>query len=276
MASASAAAAESRERPQPCFRAAGQGPGVVCLHANASSSAQWRSLMELLAPSFHVFAPDLFDVGQSPSWPSDRFIQLKDEVKLIEPVLELAGSPLALVGHSYGGAVALKAALTLPGQVRALALYEPVLFSLVDGEKPAPNDADGIRSAMAHAARALAAGRDDVAAEMFIDYWAGAGAWKKTPEAQKPAIAKSVRNIRRWGHALLGEPTPLEAFRSLDIPVLYMMGARTTASARAVSRLLIGALPRVEVVQFAEAGHMGPMTHAALVNRTIRNFLAQV
>src|SRR5688572_28713969 len=93
----------------PHFRDAGTGPGVVCIHSNASSSAQWRGLMDLLAPRFRVLAPDSYGSGQSPEWPSDREITLRDEVALIEPVLALAGSPLALVGHSFGAAVALMA-----------------------------------------------------------------------------------------------------------------------------------------------------------------------
>jgi pimeloyl-ACP methyl ester carboxylesterase len=39
-----------------------------------------------------------------------------------------------LVGHSYGAAVALIAALATPGRVRAMALYEPTLFALLDAE----------------------------------------------------------------------------------------------------------------------------------------------
>ena len=73
-------------RPEPFFREAGSGPGVLCLHANASSSGQWRGLMDLLAPKFRVLAPGLYDVGSSPRWPSDRVIQLQDEVELVERV----------------------------------------------------------------------------------------------------------------------------------------------------------------------------------------------
>jgi pimeloyl-ACP methyl ester carboxylesterase len=78
--------------------------------------------MDLLAPKFRVLAPDSYGSGKSPEWPSDRVIGLQDEVVLIEPVLTRAGSPLALVDHSYGAAVALIAALANPGRVRAMAL----------------------------------------------------------------------------------------------------------------------------------------------------------
>jgi pimeloyl-ACP methyl ester carboxylesterase len=263
-----------RERlPEPFLREAGSGPGVVCLHANASTSGQWRGLMDRLAPEFRVLAPDLYDAGRSPRWPSDRVITLRDEVSLIEPVLERAGSGLVLVGHSYGGAVALKAAIMHPGRVRALALYEPTLFSLVDADRPPPNDADGIRRGIADVAAALEAGDPDAAAERFIDYWMWPGAWEETPLERKPPIAAAVANIRRWGHALFNEPAPLAAFRSLDVPILYMIGGRTTASALGVARLLAPVLPRAQFVKFEELGHMGPVTHPDIVNAAIARFL---
>src|SRR4029453_6316938 len=90
---------------EPFFREAGTGPGVVCIHSNASTSAQWRGLMDLLAPRFRVFAPDSYDAGKSPPCPPDGAFPLGGGVGLLEPVLTRAGSPLALVGHSYGAAV---------------------------------------------------------------------------------------------------------------------------------------------------------------------------
>jgi pimeloyl-ACP methyl ester carboxylesterase len=258
---------------EPFFREAGTGPGVVCIHSNASASGQWRGLMDLLAPKFRVLAPDSYDSGKSPQWPSDRIIHLLDEVALIEPVLTRAGSPLALVGHSYGAAVALIAALANPGRIRAMALYEPTLFALLDAETPAPNEAEGIRNAVADASVALDAGNQDAAAERFIDYWMGTGTWKQTPEQRKAPIAASVTNVRRWAHALFTEPTPLEAFRMLNVPVLYMVGKGSTPSAHGVARLLTKALPRVEVVEFENLGHMGPVTHPDPVNEVIKQFL---
>jgi pimeloyl-ACP methyl ester carboxylesterase len=261
---------------EPCVREAGTGPGVVCLHSNASASSQWRALMDRLAPRCRVLAPDSYGSGRSPEWPSDRVVRLDDEVALIEPVLARAGTPFTLVGHSYGAAIALIAALRNPGRVRALALYEPTLFALLDARSPPPNQADGIRNAVAAVGAALDAGDRDAAAREFIDYWMGAGSWQRTAQPRKAAIATSIVNLRRWAHALFTEPTPLAAFRALDVPVLYMTGARSTAAAHGVARLLCAALPRVERVEFADLGHMGPVTHPDTVNDAIERFLDRV
>ena len=260
---------------RPFTREAGSGAGVVCLHANASSSAQWRGLLDLLATGHHVLAPDLYGAGRSPDWPSDRQIALRDEADFIAPALAAAGdgSAVVLVGHSYGAAVALVTALANPGRVRALALYEPTLFSLLDAERAPPNEADGIKQAVAASVEALDRGDRDAAAQAFIDYWMGAGSWQATPESRRAPIAASIVNVRRWAHALTTEPAPLAAFRDLGIPVLLMTGGRTTASARGVARLLATALPRVEVLGFPDLGHMGPVTHPDPVNQAIAAFV---
>jgi pimeloyl-ACP methyl ester carboxylesterase len=258
--------------PQPHVRRAGSGPGLVCLHANASTSGQWRELMERLSDRYRVLAPDLHGAGKSPDWPSRAEIALRDEARFIAPVLAEAGVPYTLVGHSYGAAVALRVALDAPERVRAIAVYEPTLFGLVDQETPPPNDADGIRRAVAEGALLADAGDLDGAAERFIDYWMVPGSWRATPSGRQGPIRESIANIRRWGHALLSEPATLDDFRRLQVPVLLMTGAHSTPSAHAVVRLLGSALPRVTVLRFEELGHMGPVAHPGPVNAAIDAF----
>ena len=59
-----------------------------------------------------------------------------------------------------------------------------------------------------------------------------------------------------------------------SILVLYMAGKESPQSALGVARLLTGALPRVEVVEFDGLGHMGPTTHSQQANQVIARFLA--
>jgi pimeloyl-ACP methyl ester carboxylesterase len=141
---------------------------------------------------------------------------------------------------------------------------------------PSPNAADGIRNVSSSVAAALEIGDQYSAAEVFIDYWAGEGSWKRTPENQKAPIALSMRNAQKWWHALFNDPTPISAFRSLDIPVLYMTGNRSTKAAHGVAKLLTASLPQVEVIKFEDIGHMGPVTDPGQVNNAIAEFLSRI
>ena len=53
-------------QPKPFVRESGAGLDVICLHSNASSSSQWRGLIERLSPYYHVLAPDSYGSGKSP------------------------------------------------------------------------------------------------------------------------------------------------------------------------------------------------------------------
>ena len=118
--------------PAPFFREAGSGPGVVCVHSNASTSGQWRGLMDLLAPRFHVLAADTYGAGRSPPWPQERKVALRDEVALLDPVFARAGDRFSLVGHSYGGGIALLGALVHRHRLHAMRSTSPALFSGVE------------------------------------------------------------------------------------------------------------------------------------------------
>jgi pimeloyl-ACP methyl ester carboxylesterase len=258
----------------PHFREAGAGPAVVCLHSNASTSAQWRPLMERLSGRFRVIAVDAYGAGKSPDWPPGTPGWLDDELALLERLLNNIEGQFHLAGHSYGAALALKAALRNPSRVKPLALYEPTLFSLLLAQDPRHPAAQGIRDAAEDAATAVARGDSAAAAERFIDYWMGPGAWAAMPQTRQPAIAQSMRGIGYWAHALFNEPAPLSAFAALDVPVLYLVGGRSPASSRGVFDLLEKTLPNLRVKQFDGLGHMGPVTHPDLVNQAIERYLA--
>ena len=256
----------------PFFREAGTARrGVVCLHANASTSAQWRALMDLLAPRFRVLAPDLYGSGKSPPRPKGRPVGLRDEAAFLEPVFARAGDPFALVAHSYSGALALVAAARQPHRVRALALYEPSLFALV--ERETPRDVDGIRNAVRDAVAAQERGDAQGAARIFIDFWMGEGSFDGMPDKNKAPIAHAVADVQSWKDALFDEPTPLEAFARLEIPVLLLVGKRSPLSSRCVARVLARTLPRVKAVELQDCGHMAPLTHPGPVNELIADFV---
>jgi len=252
------------------------GPTVLCLHSNASSSGQWRSLMELLAPRFRVLAPDQLGAGRSPPWPPGKGSgdgRLDDEVALLAPVLDRMPGRFHLVGHSYGGALAMRLALSQPGRVLSLVMFEPTLFALLEQQQPGGAAAAGIARAAGAAAQAVALGDLDSAGRVFIDYWMGDGTWQAMPAERRSSTADAMRPIGTWAQALFAETARLNDIARLPMPVMLMGGSRSQASAREVLRLLRQALPQARAVTLPDVGHMGPVTHAEAVNREIEAFL---
>jgi pimeloyl-ACP methyl ester carboxylesterase len=258
---------------QPFFREQGSGPMVVCLHSNASSSSQWRSLADLLQERFRVIAVDGYDAGKSPPWPSSAPLRLEDEVRLLAPVLQGAGDRFHLVGHSYGGAVAIKAALMFPERVASVVTYEPTLFWLLSGSDPLRSPVEGIWRAATEGAAAVDRGDNAAGARRFIDFWMGSGSFDAMPPARQAAVASSVSTVRRWRDTLTQETTPLSALAALAMPVLCMYGEDSPESSLSVVRVLRETLPNVTMAPQAAMGHMGPITHPERVNTQIAQFL---
>ena len=113
----------------------------------------------------------------SSSWPAQRPLSLADEVALLDPVLAAAGGRCHLVGHSYGGAVALAVARARPECIDSLVLFEPVLFSLLVAEDPEQAASREITAVRDDTIAALERGDPHGSGERFVDYWMEAGAW---------------------------------------------------------------------------------------------------
>lgn len=263
----------SLPNPGAAFREAGSGPTVVCLHSSASSSVQWRALVDRLAPQFRVVAVDLYGYGQSPAWSGERAFSLEDEVRLLEPVLHSAGPRFHLVGHSYGGVCALKVAIAHPERVASLSIFEPVLFSVLLSEDPEQPAAREIISVGDDTAEAVAKGELARAAQRFVDYWMGEGTWTGMPEKRREPIASSMRKVAHEWTALFNDRTPLESLRELTVPTVLMKGTESPAASLGVARILGDALSRVTTSEVAGVGHMGPITHPQKINELVEAHL---
>lgn len=259
--------------PPPFFQEQGQGEVVVCLHSNASTSAQWRQLSDLLSDRFHVFAVDGCGAGKSPDCPPSTDATLDAEVAFLSPVLQAAGEQFHLVGHSYGAAVALQLATRYPERVLSVVLYEPTLFYLVAGDNPLTSPAAGIWQASSDAAALVDQGNNAAAAERFVDFWMTEGSWRQMPGKRQEMVARAVRNVGRWRDQTFAPGAPSTAFTSLQMPILLMWGDRSPESSQSVVRFLAAILPDVSSAPLAGIGHMGPVTDPERVNARIASFL---
>jgi pimeloyl-ACP methyl ester carboxylesterase len=231
--------------------------------------------MDRLAGRFRTLAVDLYGSGKSPEWPADRPLTLADEVALLEPVFESIGDRFHLIGHSYGGAVALKAALADPGRLRSLVLFEPVLFALLNADDPTQPAAREITAVRDDTTAAVDRGDLDTAGARFVDYWTVAGAWAGMPDTRRRPVATAMRKVKSEWHAAFEEPARLSDFGALDVPTLCLVGSDSPASSRAVTRLLAKTLPHVTEVEIEGVGHMGPVTHPDRINALIEGYLEQ-
>jgi pimeloyl-ACP methyl ester carboxylesterase len=99
-----------------------EGPVVLLIHGLVSDSTTWTRAATLLADrGYRVLAPDLLGHGESDK-PTDGYQLLEFAASLATLLAELKAAEVSVVGHSFGGAVAMQLAYDHPELVRRLVL----------------------------------------------------------------------------------------------------------------------------------------------------------
>jgi pimeloyl-ACP methyl ester carboxylesterase len=251
---------------------AGSGPAVVLVHSSASGNRQWRRLIDDLKNRYRVIAPNLFGYGGTSKWPDDRPQSLADQAALVTAAADLADGPIALIGHSLGGAVACEAALRLGPRLRTLVVFEPILFYLLNdlGEREAFAEISAVREGFVeHGTR----GEWRTVAELFVDYWSGKGAWAATPDERKAGILAMLPPVMREWEMIGHEGRPIAEWGAIAASVHLLRAADTRRSTSTVAALLARAHPHWQLLEVPAGGHMAPLTRADLVNPLIAKIL---
>jgi pimeloyl-ACP methyl ester carboxylesterase len=244
----------------------GAGDSAVLLHSHGLSGSQWRKLTpDLVAHGFRVLAVDLTGQGRSEPWPEPKPFSYTIDVERVGEIVRTV-QPAHLVGHSYGGFVALHVARALPGSVRTLSLFDPVAFNVLDADHD--RDARAILAALDLSWHPEPDQRDRWL-RTFVDFWGGTGAWSMLRDEVRDEFRRVAWVIREGVRTLAEDQTPLAAFSSLDVPTLLMTGERSPLPARKVIDRLANAMPDARHAVIPGAGHLGPVTHAGEVNAHI-------
>jgi pimeloyl-ACP methyl ester carboxylesterase len=239
-------------------------PVVIALHCSGSTGRQWRTLADTFGANAAVVAPDLIGTESGGPWRGEASFSLADEAAPILDLIDGSPDPVHLVGHSYGGAVALQVAMRRPSRIASLAVYEPILFSALARMGPAGAGALRELQALAQAVDAgVASGDHEAAAQRFVDYWNGAGAWTGLSSRGRAEMLHYLPKLRLDFEAAFFNPVPLKAYCWLRMPILILEGEHAPQPTALIARELHSAIPQARRVTVRGAGHMGPLTHAA-------------
>jgi pimeloyl-ACP methyl ester carboxylesterase len=248
----------------------GSGEPILFLHCTGGSSRQWHPFAEMLRGRFQVIAPDLCGYGGTSRWPGSERFGLANEVALVTALIDRFGKPMHLVGHSYGGAVALQIARRCPECLSSLTLVEPAAFHLlIDGDGADDLAFDEIMDIATTIARAINSGDYLKAMRRFVDYWSGEGTWAALSSQQRAALAACINKVTLEFWATLNEPTRLDDFAEIELPTLVLCGGRSPLPARRICSHLARTLPKAELRTIDGAGHMMPTTHVAEVRALV-------
>ncbi|MGH9533163.1 MAG: alpha/beta fold hydrolase [Terriglobales bacterium] len=254
----------------------GRGVPVVLIHGSGSDYRIWMSQIRPLAAKYRVIAYSRRYHTPNP-WKGDgsdysAALHAADLAALLQ---SLNLGPAHLVGHSYGGTVALLVARDHPDLVRTVVAMEPGLPSLVTGEQAEAARAAGER-ALSAAKAAVAAGEDERAIQILGDWVLQPRTYRQLPPPIKTMFLDNVKSLK----VLLASPPPPPDFtcdhaRELRAPVLLVEGESSADYMVAASRVLHRCQSAAERVAVPHATHNMQLDNAYAFNRVVLEFLAK-
>jgi len=246
------------------------GLPAVLAHCFLGHSGGWKRLLEALRTPLDAVAFDLPGHGRSAPWNRGGDLHAVATAALAAQI----GQPALLIGHSFGGTLALRQALEAPQTVRGLVLIEPVLFVAAAGK---PEFA-----AHVEAEKPLRAAfeRGDLAesARIFFALNGDEAGWNAMPEPARQMMIRQMAMINATEPVLMEDSAGLLApgrMAAFDKPVLVLAGAQSPPIFPATARSVAARLPRAEFASIAGAGHMAPLTHPAAAAALIDGWLAR-
>ncbi len=251
----------------------GSGPPVVFVHSSGMGAGQWERTIDAVGAGNRCLAPDLSGYGKSNAPRGDTDTSLEQDAEIVGSIVELAGDGVHLVGHSYGGAVALLAARTAP-KLASLTLIEPVISDLLRTSDSA-EAADELVTVSGRFLAAMEAADEKGALKGFVDYWNAEGAWDGLPPDARDGLVALARKIRMEVRGVAFTATEVFALDGIGLPVLVLTGEETRAAPRRMSELMVEALPRATHRIISGAGHMSPLTHPAEVAGAIASHVKE-
>jgi pimeloyl-ACP methyl ester carboxylesterase len=253
---------ESPDGTRIAYRRVGRGDPVVAIHGGLGTWRSWLPVAERLADEFEFFLIERRGRGDSGDATNHS---LAVEVDDALAVLAQAGPSAALVGHSFGGTVALEAAAA-SGAAR-VAVYEPAVG--IGGLIPAAaiSKIDELVNEGDHAA-ALDLGLAQLEGAELV-------ATAKVPDgARRPqALLDLTPTIARELRAVDGLGADVERYAQLDACVQVLIGTASLPRAREAAERLGASMPRAEIAWLSGYGHVAHTAAPDVVAAALGPFL---
>lgn len=239
----------------------GSGPTVVLVPGSCSTGAAWRPMMAQWGERFRYVTTSLLGYGGTAERRTAADASIDHEIDALDAVVRRAGGPVHLVGHSYGGMVALATALRKRVAIASLTLIETPAAMLLHERGEDAHYASFRRMTDTYFA-AFERGDPTAVAEM-IDFYGGAGTFASWPARLRDyAIETTHVNILDWASAF-GNPLSPSILAAIDVPTLVLWGASSPAAVQRANELLADCIKGASRMTVAGAAHFMIATHVA-------------
>lgn len=245
----------------------GHGPTVVLVPGSCSTGAAWRPVIAQWHDNFRCVTTSLLGYGDTAERRTGFESEISEESEILESVVRRAAGPVHLVGHSFGGLVALDVALRQQVPLLSLTIIEAPAAQLLHntGEQ---QHFQTFREMTTEYFAAFYRG-DATAIETMIDFYGGDGTFASWPERVRDyALDTTEVNIRDWANVYRFDLTP-SRLAAIDLPTLVLFGGQSHPAVQRVNEIIGQCIDDAAIVSIPGAAHFMISTNPGVVARSI-------
>jgi pimeloyl-ACP methyl ester carboxylesterase len=254
---------------------------LLFIHGSLCDYRYWKPQTDALAQQHQVIAPSLSHYyPRLPSAEGTPFswIAHVEQVtafigRLSHTDIAAAHSPIHLIGHSRGAAIAYRVALRNPDAIQNLTLIDPAGPREQDGSSDT-TDSPSTRGLRKRAAELIAQGAIDEGLGLFVDSTSRPGFWDRSAEVFKNMARDNAATLIMQ----LNDPLPLyreaEA-QSLKLRTLIVTGERSPTAYKDNAIALARFISNATETTIAGASHGMTWTHSQAFNRELLKFIGE-
>ena len=255
-------------------REAGAGEPVILLHGFGGSSFSWRRVVPGLEAHHRVVTLDFHGFGWTERPSRLGAYTREGQTRLVERVMDRLGIESAhLVGHSYGGAIALTLAAERPERIRSLVLVNAARPEISRLRMYTGADWPGVawiitrsllnRRMMTDHLRESIVDDSLVTSELVTSY------------LERLRVQGAARAYRGLTEPVSRQPPALPDLGRIGASTLLLWGSEDQTFDLEYGRSLADVLPDARFVVIPEAGHLIMEDRPEAVSRAIRDFLSE-
>ena len=248
---------------------------LVLVHGSWGSHHGWDAVAPGLRQTFGVLTYDRR--GHSDSEHPSGQGSVGDDVTDLAALIEHLGlAPAWVAGNSFGASIALRLAGARPDLLRGVIAHEPPLLSLLAGDLALASMIEEVGRRIGAVVERIGSGDHAGAAEQFVDTVAlGPGAWAQLPAPIQQTFIENAPTFLDEARDPEQLTLDLGALKAFPRPVLLTKGEASPPMFAPVIAKLRAAVPLVDVVTFAGAGHIPHVTHADVYIEALTGFIGR-
>jgi pimeloyl-ACP methyl ester carboxylesterase len=254
----------------------GAGPTVVLVPGSCATGAARRPIKAQWNGRFRCVTTSLPGYGGTAERRSAADPSIAHLAEAIEAVIRRSGEgPVHLVGHSFGGLVAVSVALRRQTPLASLTVIEAPAMELLRERAEDAEHLGAFRAMNKTYFAAFERGEKEAIAAM-IDFYGGAGTYASWPARVRAYAAETAAvNILDWQSAY-AFPLTADALAAIDIPTLVLWGGSSHPAARQANARLAQSVRGAAAVAIDGAAHFMITTHARDVARLVAGHIQGV